>query len=123
LAIYSLNLTLAANGVETALTTTAKTIVPGVLERFNVLFPAGHNGLTFFALFYNGRQIYPHIPGQFLQGSDIFIPFTPNLDVLEAPHLIELRGYNISDDLQHTIYTFLEINPKRESIDLLRFMV
>lgn len=112
-----------ASGLVGELEVSSKVIVPGVLERLNILFPAGHNGLTFIALFYNRRQIYPHIPGEFLRGSDIFMPFTPQLDVLEAPHLIELKGYNTDDTIEHTVYTSLEINPKREGIDLLRFMV
>lgn len=112
-----------ANGAVGALEVNSKVIVPGVLERFNILFPAGHNGLTFVSLFYNRRQIYPHITGQFLQGSDVFMPFTPRLDLLKAPHLIELKGYNIDDTIEHTVYTSLEINIRREGIDLLRFMV
>ena len=120
--VYSLNLTLAANGNANSLETATKRITPGILTKMIVMFPAGHVGLTFVSVFYNARQIIPNHIGEFLRGSGVSLPFEPDEDLTEAPHIITLSGYNEDDTFEHTVYFWFEIKPKRSRLDPRRFL-
>lgn len=117
-----MSVALPASGNENSLVTVDKKISPGKLTKLEILFPAGHDGLTFFAIRFNDRQIYPNLLGTFMQGGDTLLNFNPGDELIEAPYKLTLAGYNIDDTYNHTVYVWFELAEISKSLSLLRFL-
>jgi len=76
----------------------------GYITEVEILFPAGHAGLTYVQMFYQSRQIFPLTPGSAFRGDDHQIRFNERFPILEVPHEILVVGWAPESTLVHTVY-------------------
>lgn len=73
---------------------------PGVVERIEVVVPAGHAGLTGIAFEWGGRQVVPYEGGEWLTGNDDKISVDLGLYVQATP--LRVRTYNTDEAFEHS---------------------
>jgi len=55
-------------------------------------------------IWYQERQIFPTTPGEAFRGDDHIITFDEQWEIHEVPHTIELRGWAIDAEYDHTVF-------------------
>ncbi|MBA7568657.1 hypothetical protein ES708_10391 [subsurface metagenome] len=83
----------------------------GVISEVEILFPAGHSGLTYLQIWYLGRQIFPTSPGATFRGDGSVIEFGEQWVIQEVPHRLQLRGWAPDAELPHTIFVGISVQP------------
>ena len=86
-------------------------VCAGIITEVEILFPAGHSGLTFLQIWYLGRQIFPTSEGATFQGDDNVIEFSEQWVVFEVPHILTLHGWGPDATLDHTVFVEISIQP------------
>ena len=76
----------------------------GYITEVEILFPAGHAGLTYVQVYYQSRQIFPLTPGEAFRGDDLAIKFGERFPILEVPHAVLLVGWAPNATLVHTVF-------------------
>ena len=84
-------------------------VVPGIITEVELLFPAGHAGLTHVAIFYHERQIFPTSPEQSFCGDDHLITFNEQFAIIELPYELVVYGWNDDELYSHTVYVDLTV--------------
>lgn len=69
-----------------------------------ILFPAGHAGLTYVQVYYQSRQIFPLSPGEAFRGDDHQITFNERFPILEVPYQVVVYGWAPNATLDHTVF-------------------
>ena len=78
-------------------------------HRIWIEFPKGCTGLVGFQLWRGVEQIFPLPPGVWLRSDNYTLNFAFTHLIDKEPYEVELRGYNIDDTYQHTIWIGLEM--------------
>ena len=86
-------------------------VCAGIITEVEILFPAGHSGLTYLQIWYLGRQIFPTSEGATFQGDDNVIEFSEQWVIFEVPHILTLHGWGPEAELAHTIFVEISIQP------------
>jgi hypothetical protein len=86
-----------------------KPLEDAILDRVQIRIPAGHVGLTGFALFWSTEQVWPTIRGSWAIGDNEQLEWTPGTEVT-ATGLAHV-GYNL-DKFAHTFYTRFWLSKK-----------
>lgn len=84
---------------------------PGNITEVEMLFPAGHAGLTYVQIYYQTRQIFPLSPGEAFRGDDHVLQFPEAFPIAEVPFMVELRGWAPDATLDHTVYVGITVMP------------
>ena len=106
---YRAALAIPANTPESKPVSTTIKTAPGIVTEVELLFPAGHAGLTHVAIFYHERQIFPTSPEQSFCGDDHLITFNEQFAVIELPYELVVYGWNDDDTYAHTVYIDLTV--------------
>jgi len=88
----------------------------GTITEIEVMFPAGHAGVTRLQIWYQERQIFPTTPGEAFRGDDHVIAFDEAWEIHEVPHRVELRGWSIDAEYNHRVFVDIsmkELPPER----------
>ena len=86
-------------------------VCAGIITEVEILFPAGHSGLTHLQIWYLGRQIFPTSEGATFQGDNSVIQFGEQWVIQEVPHVLTLHGWAPEAELPHTIFVDVSIQP------------
>ena len=86
-------------------------VCAGIITEVEILFPAGHSGLTHLQIWYLGRQIFPTSEGATFRGDDNVIEFSEQWVIQEVPHRLQLRGWGPDATLDHTVFVEISIQP------------
>lgn len=79
-------------------------------ERIWIEFPEGCKGLAGIQLYHGVKQIFPLPEGNWFRSDGYTFSFRfSNLFSIE-PYEVEIRGYNLDDTFQHTIWVALELH-------------
>lgn len=76
----------------------------GYITEVEVMFPAGHAGLTYVQIYHQSRLIFPLTPGQAFRGDDHTITMSSRFPILEVPHAVFVVGWAPASTLDHTIF-------------------
>jgi hypothetical protein len=82
----------------------------GKINRIWVEYPKGCAGLVGFQLWRGTQQIFPLPAGNWLRSDGFTLNFAFTHLVDAEPYEVELRGYNLDDTYQHTIWISLEMS-------------
>jgi len=121
--VYFVKLTTPANTLIASETFESVVITPGILERVIILIPAGHSGLTFTRILYNGRQIIPNTFADYMQGGNIKLEFDINLEVKDHPNRLAVSGFNLDDTFEHSTYVWFEVETSKNRLDLFKRLI
>jgi hypothetical protein len=108
---YTASVAIAANTLEADPHEETLELCYGNIKRVRLLFPAGHRGLTHLQVFYQTRQIFPSSPGESFVGDNTAIDFPEDWPVYEPPFAVTLRGWNLCETYEHTIYVEMTVLP------------
>ena len=86
-------------------------VCAGIITEVEILFPAGHAGLTNLQIWYLGRQIFPTSEGAAFRGDDNVIQFSEQWRIFEVPHILTLHGWAPDAGLDHTVFVEISIQP------------
>lgn len=106
---YAASLTIPAGTLASDPATEAVALCYGTIIEIEVLFPAGHSGLTHLQIWYHEHQIIPTSPGESLVGDDHLIEFPERYPVHEEPWAVMLVGWAPESTLEHTIYVGISV--------------
>jgi len=81
----------------------------GDITEIEIMFPAGHAGLTHLQIWHHERQAFPTSPGEAFRGDDHVIEFPERYPVREVPYQIELRGWAPGAAYDHTVYVEITV--------------
>ena len=81
----------------------------GRIKGVFILHPPGSIGLAHLQIFRHTRQIFPSTPGESFVGNKTTRDFPENWPIYELPHAVTLRGWNLDDTYDHTIYVELSV--------------
>lgn len=76
----------------------------GYITEVEVMFPAGHAGLTYVQIYHQSRLIFPLTPGQAFRGDDSTITMSSRFPILEVPHAVFVVGWAPESTLVHTVF-------------------
>lgn len=79
------------------------------IHRIWIEFPKGCAGLVGFSLWRGVEQIFPLPAGVWLRSDGYTFNFAFTHLIDSEPYEVELRGYNLDDTYQHTIWVGLEL--------------
>lgn len=79
-------------------------------ERIWIDFPKGCGGLVGFQLWRGVEQVFPLPAGNWLTADGYTLNFRLSHVIENEPYEVELRGYNLDDTYQHTIWMVLELH-------------
>jgi len=85
----------------------AWTVLPleyGYITEVEILFPAGHAGLTYVQVYHQTRQIFPLTPGEAFRGDDHQIRFNERFPILEVPYSVLIVGWAPNATLDHQVF-------------------
>lgn len=82
----------------------------GEITEVEVLFPAGHAGLTYIQIYHQSRLIFPLTPGQAFQGDDLVVQFDEQFPILEVPYSVQIVGWAPNSTLVHTVYVGISVS-------------
>lgn len=82
----------------------------GFISEVEILFPAGHAGLTYVQIYYQSRLVFPLSPGQSFRGDDLVVQFDERFPILEVPHSVQVVGWAPSATLDHTVFVEISID-------------
>ena len=82
----------------------------GLIKMLIIQIPAGHAGLTHFALYRGDSQVWPkNADGKFV-GDNIVLPFDHEwYPLLVEPYELIFRGWNEDDTYDHTVYIYIQL--------------
>lgn len=76
----------------------------GYITEVEIMFPAGHAGLTYVQIYHQSRLIFPLTPGQAFRGDDHTITISTKFPILEVPHSVIIVGWAPDATLNHTVF-------------------
>lgn len=79
-------------------------------HRLWIEFPKGCAGLVGFQLWRGIEQIFPLPAGVWLKSDGFTLNFAFSHWIDKEPYNVELRGYNLDDTYQHTLWIGLELH-------------
>lgn len=109
---YACSLTIPANTLQSAPVEESLDLPFGRIKQVFVLHPAGSVGLAHVQVFYQTRQIIPATPGESFVGNKTVRDFPDNIPIHEPPFAITIRGWNLDETYEHTIYVELTVLPE-----------
>lgn len=81
----------------------------GYITEVELLFPAGHAGLTFVQIYHQSRQIFPLTPGEAFRGDDHVVQFDEKFPILEVPYTVRVKGWAPDATLAHTVFVDVSV--------------
>jgi len=81
----------------------------GYITEVELLFPAGHAGLTYVQIYYQSRQVFPLTPGEAFRGDDHVIQFDEKFPIDEVPHEVMVVGWAPDATLNHTVFVDITV--------------
>lgn len=106
---YRTALTIPAGTTEGDPAWTILDLAYGYITEVELLFPAGHAGLTYVQIYYQSRQVFPLTPGEAFRGDDHVIQFDEKFPIDEVPHEMMIVGWAPSATLNHTVYVDITV--------------
>lgn len=106
---YRAALTIPAGTTEADPAWTILDLTYGHVTEVELLFPAGHAGLTYVQIYYQSRQVFPLTPGEAFRGDDHVIQFDERFPIDEVPHEMMIVGWAPSATLNHTVYVDITV--------------
>ena len=106
---YRAALAIPANTPESEPVSTTIKTAPGIVTEVELLFPAGHAGLTHVVIYYHERQIFPTSPEQSFCGDDHLITFDEQFAVIELPYELVVYGWNDDEYYDYTVYVDITV--------------
>lgn len=82
----------------------------GYISEVELMFPAGHAGLTYVQIYHQSRLIFPLSPGQAFRGDDHVIQFDEDFPFFEVPYSVTVVGWAPSATLDHTVYVEISVS-------------
>jgi len=87
----------------------------GIIKRTQIVFPRGCAGLVGVRIFRFSVQVIPSNYPAWLDTDGETITVESEIDLMENPYEVEVRGYNLDDTYQHTIrFRFEIVLPEEE---------
>lgn len=87
----------------------------GVIKKLVISIPAGHAGLTYFALKRGNNQVFPYNPDQKFSGDNLNLTFDEvNYPLLVEPFGLQFEGVNLDDTYDHDVLIYLQLMTKEE---------
>jgi len=96
-------------------------IEPGIVHRWEVLFPAGCHCLARFAILDGESHVFPVGKGNWLRGEDETIAFEDRWRTPDRPTELRLLGWNEDQLYDHTLFIRVGVLPEEE-ISMVRAM-
>lgn len=81
----------------------------GYITEVEILFPAGHAGLTYIQIYHQSRLIFPLTSGQAFRGDDLVVQFDERFPILEVPYSVQVVGWAPDSTLVHTVYVGISV--------------
>lgn len=103
----------------TPITTPLTYIMPLPIGRINKLwveFPRGCSGLVGIQIHRGIRQIFPLPDDVWLRSDNVVIPFAFSHVIKNEPYEVIIKGYNLDDTFQHTIWIGLEMSGNKSDL-------
>lgn len=113
---YETQVTLPALTLSTAPVTQILPIAPGIVQQVEVFFPKGCSGLAHLSIWYFQHQLWPSNPDSFFTGDGNPISFSEDLEIVDPPFELELRGWNEDDLYPHVPIVRVQITPQDKSL-------
>jgi len=108
---YKASVTIPANTLEADPHEELLELCYGNIKQVRLYFPAGHKGLTHLQILYQTQQILPATFGESFEGDKGPNTFPENIAIYEPPFMVTLRGWNLCETYEHTIYVELTVLP------------
>lgn len=106
---YRTSLEITAGTIETDPIWTVLDLEYGYITEVEVMFPAGHAGLTYVQIYHQSRLIFPLTPGQAFRGDDHILTMSSRFPILEVPHSVLVVGWAPDAALDHTVFVDVTI--------------
>lgn len=103
-------LTIPKNTTQSAYLSYTLVLPIGKVNKLWLEFPKGCAGLAGIQLFRSVQQIFPLPAGNWLRSDNSVLNFAFTHEIMNEPYEIEIRGYNLDDTYQHTIWIGLEMS-------------
>jgi len=88
----------------------------GKIRKIDVQFPTGCGGFAHLAIDRFGRQLLPTNTGSYFVSDGELISSDEDIDIMDRPYSIYLRGYNTDDTYSHTIYVRVFLHLELEGV-------
>lgn len=98
------------NTVQSAYVSYTLRLPIGRINKIWLEYPLGVAGLAGVQLWRGVRQIFPLPEGNWLRSNNSTLNFSFTHDIDSEPYEVEIRGYNLDDTYQHTIWISLEMS-------------
>jgi hypothetical protein len=108
---YETNLTIPPNTPVTAPATRELQITKGVIQHAEVFMPKGAAGLVHGVVYLWERQLWPSNPDGYFTSDGQQIPFDEDLEIVDPPYVLELRGWNDDDTYPHDMILRVQVIP------------
>jgi len=108
---YAKELTATANTTEGTPDTLTFKVVPQIVTRVRVYFPAGCHGLVRVAIFDGDHQFAPSDPGEWFRGEDGAIDYQAYYDMRKGPNRITIKAWNADTAFDHEVLVNITILP------------
>ena len=108
--VFTFSVTLPKNGSRENQVEREIKLDKGLIKKLIVQIPAGHAGLTHFALYRGDSQVWPKNPNQKFVGDNITLTFDDEwYPILQPPYSLFFRGWNEDDTYDHTVYIYIQL--------------
>jgi hypothetical protein len=117
--IYEKRITLPKNTTRAVPVMAEIEIHPGFIRQVEVVFPAGCVGLVGLTLWLWERQLWPVNPDSFFSGDDVHLVIPEDLQIIDPPFVIGVRGWNEDDTFPHRPIVRIQVTPFENDVSTL----
>lgn len=118
--IFLGEITIPANTTKESYVTLDVHMYAGIVSSLSIVFPFGSLGLAGVQAYDGDIQIYPFNRGTWSTGNNSKLDFDFEYPLLKTDPVIEIRGYNIDDTYDHTVYLFFSVESDTNNLVLQR---
>jgi hypothetical protein len=112
---YFYGVAIPKNTPQLTVVTTEIKLTKGTIDYISLFFPFGCAGLVGIQLWQYGYQLFPTNRDSYYLGDNVLIPFSTIVDISEEPFNLYVKGYNLDDLYNHTVY--ININMEKTVVN------
>jgi len=113
--VFIFDITMPKNGSSTNQHVEHLKLDKGLIKMLIIQIPAGHAGLTHFAIYRGDSQVWPKNADKKFTGDNIVLPFDHEwYPLLVEPYELIFRGWNEDDTYDHTVYLYFQLLTKEQ---------
>jgi len=113
---YCVDLEIPKNTPETNPVEVELTVREGVVTRWLILIPAGHQSLARMRILYGLEPLLPAHEDVWIRGEDESLNVEDFFDPPEQPYRLRFQGWNEDDTYDHTFYCRVVVLPRQIAI-------